>query len=82
MYQSFADILNHYELASTLYCRADQERSGLILRETSAKSILAEATSNSEKIRASFEIQAREFAQAKAMVAEKAQEAMAWAEQH
>ncbi|KAG4994057.1 hypothetical protein JHK86_030884 [Glycine max] len=80
--ESFADILNHYELASTLYCRADQERSGLILRETSAKSILAEATSNSEKIRASFEIQAREFAQAKAMVAEKAQEAMAWAEQH
>jgi len=82
MYQRFGDVLNQYELASSLYCRADQERSSLILHETSAKSIVAEATSNSEKIRASFEIQAREFAQAKAMVAEKAQEAMTWAEQH
>ncbi|KAJ1410449.1 Serine/threonine-protein kinase SMG1 [Sesbania bispinosa] len=80
--ERFADVLNQYELASTLYCRADQERSNLILHETSAKSIVAEATCNSEKIRASFEIQAREFAQAKAMVAEKAQEAMTWAEQH
>ncbi|XP_027356375.1 serine/threonine-protein kinase SMG1-like isoform X2 [Abrus precatorius] len=80
--ERFASVLNQYELASTLYCRADQERSSLILHETSAKSIVAEATSNSDKIRASFEIQAREFAQAKAMVAEKAQEAMTWAEQH
>ncbi|ESW03895.1 hypothetical protein PHAVU_011G050300 [Phaseolus vulgaris] len=80
--ERFGDVLNQYELASSLYCRADQERSSLILHETSAKSIVAEATSNSEKIRASFEIQAREFAQAKAMVAEKAQEAMTWAEQH
>ncbi|KAK7264351.1 hypothetical protein RJT34_31958 [Clitoria ternatea] len=80
--ERFADVLNQYEVASTLYCRADQERSSLILHETSAKSIVAEATSNSEKVRASFEIQAREFAQAKAMVAEKAQEAMNWAEQH
>ncbi|XP_047153603.1 serine/threonine-protein kinase SMG1-like isoform X2 [Vigna umbellata] len=80
--ERFGDVLNKYELASSLYCRADQERSSLILHETSAKSIVAEATRNSEKIRASFEIQAREFAQAKAMVAEKAQEAMTWAEQH
>ncbi|WVZ03018.1 hypothetical protein V8G54_023824 [Vigna mungo] len=80
--ERFGDVLIKYELASSLYCRADQERSTLILHETSAKSIVAEATSNSEKIRASFEIQAREFAQAKAMVAEKAQEAMTWAEQH
>ncbi|KAL2328900.1 hypothetical protein Fmac_022327 [Flemingia macrophylla] len=80
--ERFADILYQYELTSSLYCRADQERTSLILHETSAKSIVAEATSNSEKIRASFEIQAREFSQAKAMVAEKAQEAMTWAEQH
>ncbi|KAL1324074.1 hypothetical protein AAHE18_13G061900 [Arachis hypogaea] len=80
--ERFADVLNHYELTSTLYCRADQERSSLILHETSAKSIVAEATCSLEKIRASFEIQAREFAQAKAMVVEKAQEAMTWAEQH
>ncbi|KAI4298401.1 hypothetical protein L6164_031967 [Bauhinia variegata] len=80
--ERFADVLNQYELASALFYRADQERSTLILHETSAKSIVAEATCNSEKIRASFEIQAREFAQAKAMVVEKAQEATSWVEQH
>ena len=52
------------------------------MHETSAKSIVAEATCNSEKTRASFEIQAWEFAQAKAVVAEKAQEATTWMEQH
>lgn len=80
--ERFADALNQYEIASSIYHRADQERSSLTLHETSAKSIVGEATRNSEKIRVSFEIQAREFAQAKAMVAEKAQEAMTWAEQH
>lgn len=82
MQQRFADVLNQYELASALFYQADQERSNLILHETSAKSIVAEATSNSEKTRASYEIQSREFAQAKAMVAEKAQEAASWMEQH
>ncbi|KAL5855729.1 hypothetical protein ACOSQ4_005531 [Xanthoceras sorbifolium] len=80
--ERFGDILNQYELVSALFYRADQERSNLILHETSAKSIVAEATCNSEKTRASFEVQAREFAQAKAMVAEKAQEATTWMEQH
>ncbi|BBH09489.1 target of rapamycin, partial [Prunus dulcis] len=80
--ERFADVLNQYELTSALFYRADQERSNLILHETSAKSMVAEATSNSEKIRASFEIQAREFAQAKALVAEKSQEAATWMEQH
>ncbi|KAF7810932.1 serine/threonine-protein kinase SMG1-like [Senna tora] len=80
--ERFTNVLNQYELASTLFHRADQERSSLILHETSAKSIVAEATCNSEKIRASFEIQAREFAQAKAMVTEKAHEATTWVEQH
>ncbi|KAK9287064.1 hypothetical protein L1049_015473 [Liquidambar formosana] len=80
--QRFADILNQYELISALFYRADQERSNLILHETSAKSIVAEATCNSEKTRASFEIQAREFAQAKAVVSEKSQEATSWLEQH
>ncbi|XP_057992028.1 uncharacterized protein LOC110665069 isoform X4 [Hevea brasiliensis] len=80
--ERFSDVLNQYELASALFYRADQERSSLILRETSVKSIVAEATCNSEKTRASFEIQAREFAQAKAVVVEKAQEAATWMEQH
>ncbi|KAF9684246.1 hypothetical protein SADUNF_Sadunf04G0097900 [Salix dunnii] len=80
--EGFADVLNQYELASTLSYRADQERSSLIFHETSAKSIVAEASSNLEKTRASFEIQAREFTQAKAVISEKAQEAVTWMEQH
>ncbi|XP_037497644.1 uncharacterized protein LOC105631693 isoform X3 [Jatropha curcas] len=80
--ERFADVLNQYELASALFYRADQERSSLLLHETSAKSVVAEATCNSEKIRASFEIQAREFTQAKARVVEMAQEAATWMEQH
>ncbi|XWS40368.1 hypothetical protein CRYUN_Cryun18bG0135200 [Craigia yunnanensis] len=80
--ERFRDVLNQYELVSALFYRADQERSNLIMHETSAKSIVAEATCNSEKIRASFEIQAREFNQAKNVVAEKAQQATTWIEQH
>ncbi|XP_052179665.1 uncharacterized protein LOC127792986 [Diospyros lotus] len=80
--ERFANILNQYELVSTLFYRADQERSNLALHETSAKSIVAEATSSSEKICASFEVNAREYAQAKAVVAEKAQEATSWMQQH
>ncbi|GLT97003.1 hypothetical protein SLE2022_145910 [Rubroshorea leprosula] len=80
--ERFADVLKKYELASALFYQADQERSNLILHETSAKSVVAEATCNSEKTHASYEIQALEFAQAKTVVAEKAQEATTWIEQH
>ncbi|KAI8016538.1 Serine/threonine-protein kinase SMG1 [Camellia lanceoleosa] len=81
-FERFTSILNQYELVSALFYRADQERSNLVLRETSAKSNVAEATCNSEKACASFEVQAREFTQAKAVVVEKAQEATTWMEQH
>ncbi|XP_010255040.1 PREDICTED: uncharacterized protein LOC104595829 isoform X1 [Nelumbo nucifera] len=80
--ERFMDVLNQYEVVSALFYRADQERSNLALHETSAKSIVAEATSNSEKTRASFEIQAHEFAQAKAVATEKTQEVAMWMEQH
>ncbi|KAJ8747586.1 hypothetical protein K2173_014542 [Erythroxylum novogranatense] len=80
--ERFADALHQYEVASALFHRADQERSTLVLHETSAKSIVAEATCNSEKTRASFEMYAREFTQAKSVVAEKAQEAATWIDQH
>ncbi|GAB4852328.1 Serine/threonine-protein kinase smg1, partial [Ancistrocladus abbreviatus] len=68
-----------YELVTAiLYC-ADQERSTLLLlNEILAKSMVAEATSNCEKNRVSYEIQAPKFAQAKAMVTETAQEAATW----
>ncbi|XP_076957542.1 uncharacterized protein LOC143633064 [Bidens hawaiensis] len=80
--QRFADVLGQYEIVSAVYNRTDQERSNLVLRETSAKAIVAEAANNSEKTRIAFELQAREFAQTKAAVAEKALEAATWIEQH
>lgn len=80
--ERFVSILNQYEIISVLFHRIDHERSNLLLREASAKSIVSEATSTSESIRASLEIQAREFAQAQALVMEKAQEATNWIEQH
>ncbi|XP_074275372.1 uncharacterized protein LOC141599291 [Silene latifolia] len=81
-FEKFLNILNQYELVSATYLRADQERSTLALHETSAQSIVAEATSLSEKTRTMYEVQSQEFAQAKAVVAEKAQEASSWLEQH
>ncbi|OVA05179.1 Phosphatidylinositol 3-/4-kinase [Macleaya cordata] len=80
--ERFAEVLNQYEVVSAFFYRADQERSKLVLHEATAKSNVAEATCNSEKTRASFEIQAHEFAQVKTVSAEKAQEASMWVEQH
>ncbi|XP_071733671.1 uncharacterized protein [Rutidosis leptorrhynchoides] len=80
--QRFADILSQYEIVYAVYNRTNQEISNLILHETSAKVIVTEATNDSEKFRTSFELQAREFAQTKASVAEKALEATTWIEQH
>ena len=82
IWQRFFNVLNQYELVSTIFYHADQERSSLLLHETSAKSLVAEATSHSEKTRALYEVQALEFAQANAAVTEKAQEAATWLEQH
>ncbi|KAL0365454.1 UNVERIFIED_CONTAM: Serine/threonine-protein kinase SMG1 [Sesamum angustifolium] len=79
--ERFASILNQYEIVSSHFYRADQERSNLVQHETSAKSVVAEATCISEKSRALFEIQVREFSQAQAMVMEKGREAATWIEQ-
>ncbi|XP_021738520.1 serine/threonine-protein kinase SMG1-like [Chenopodium quinoa] len=81
-FERFLNVLNQYELVSAIFYRADQERSTLLFNETSAKSLVSDATSRSEKSRAQYEVQAREFAQAKAGVAEKVQEATTWLEQH
>ncbi|PIA52420.1 hypothetical protein AQUCO_01000352v1 [Aquilegia coerulea] len=80
--ERFSDVLNQYEVVSAHFYHADKERSNLVLHETSAKSVVAEATSTSEKMRASFEVQAHEFAQAKSVAGEKAQEVAMWIEQH
>lgn len=82
IFQKFLDVLNRYEIVSAIFFCADQERSSLLQREMSAKSIVAEATSISEKAQSSFEVQARELAQAKGIVMEKAQESAKWLEHH
>ncbi|XP_072990150.1 uncharacterized protein [Typha latifolia] len=78
----FLDVLNQYEVISAIFYHADKERSSLLQHETSAKSIVAEATSITENCRASFELQAHELAQAKAVAAEEAQELAIWVDQH
>ncbi|CAN0927744.1 Serine/threonine-protein kinase SMG1 [Linum grandiflorum] len=80
--ERFADVLTRYELASSLFYQADQERSNYILHETSAKSIVADASSSLEKTRGSFEFHAREFSNTKSVITEKAQGAATWIEKH
>lgn len=78
----FLDALNQYEVVYALFYRVDQERSALLNHESSAKSLVAETASSSEKVRALYEMQVQEFGQAKALVIEKTQEATTWIEQH
>eukprot|EP01018_Ginkgo_biloba_P002890 Gb_14475 [translate_table: standard] len=80
--QSLADALDRYERISTIFVHAEQERSKSVMSESSAKSIVKEAASNLEKFRIAYEVQAREFAQAKALATEAAQKAALWVEQH
>ncbi|XP_042060821.1 uncharacterized protein LOC121805101 isoform X1 [Salvia splendens] len=80
--ERFASILNHYEMVSSDFYQSDQERSELIQYESSGKSLVAEATSNSEKNRALFELQVQQLSQEQTMVMEIGQEAGTWIEQH
>ncbi|XP_074581436.1 uncharacterized protein LOC141837962 [Curcuma longa] len=80
--KAFLDSLNQYEVISTIFYHADKERTSLMQHEASAKLVVTEATSICETSRTTFEVQAHEFAQAKAMAAEKAQEASLWIDQH
>ncbi|XP_059068021.1 uncharacterized protein LOC131052623 [Cryptomeria japonica] len=80
--QNLADVLDRYETISTLFGHAEQERSKCVMAEASAKSILIEAAGNLEKVRLAYELQAHEFAQAKALLTETAQKASTWIEQH
>ena len=81
-FQKFLDVLNRYEIASVIFFQADKERSSILQHEISAKSILAEATSISDKVKSSFEAQAHEFSKAKAVIVDKSQELTKWLEHH
>ncbi|KAH6814874.1 hypothetical protein C2S51_023892 [Perilla frutescens var. frutescens] len=80
--ERFASVLNQYETVSSRFYRADQERLKLVQYESSAKSVVAEATSHSEKSRALFELQVHQLSQEQAIVMEKGREAATWIEQH
>uniref|UniRef100_A0A6V7QWJ3 PI3K/PI4K catalytic domain-containing protein n=1 Tax=Ananas comosus var. bracteatus TaxID=296719 RepID=A0A6V7QWJ3_ANACO len=80
--KGFLDVLNQYEIISAIFYHADKERSSLMQLETSAKSIVAEATSLAEKCRASCELHTHGLAQAKAVAAEEVQELALWVDQH
>ncbi|OAY80733.1 Serine/threonine-protein kinase SMG1 [Ananas comosus] len=80
--KGFLDVLNQYEIISAIFYHADKERSSLMQLETSAKSIVAEATSLAEKCRASCELHTNGLAQAKAVTAEEVQELALWVDQH
>ncbi|XP_078430572.1 uncharacterized protein LOC144702411 [Wolffia australiana] len=80
--EKFLDVLNRYEIVSSIFYQIDQERSTLLQREISAKTFMSEATSMAEKVRLSYEMQAQDFTQAKAAVMGKAQETARWLEHH
>ncbi|KAL4581244.1 hypothetical protein LXL04_017454 [Taraxacum kok-saghyz] len=80
--QRFLDILTQYEIISSIYNHTDQERSNLILHETSAKATLTEATTTLEKTRTLHESHCQKFSQTKSSVSEKALEAATWIDQH
>ncbi|KAG0475892.1 hypothetical protein HPP92_012733 [Vanilla planifolia] len=77
----FLGLLIEFEVMSAIFYHADKERSRLLQHETTVKSIAAEASSFSEKSRAYFEAQALEYAQAKSLATEKAQEVTSWIEE-
>ncbi|KAM0938032.1 putative non-specific serine/threonine protein kinase [Dioscorea sansibarensis] len=78
----FLGMLNQYEVISAIYHHVDNEKLNLLQQEKSARTIVAELNSISEETHSSFEIQAHEFAQAKALATEKAKESVFWVEQH
>ncbi|KAM3294171.1 hypothetical protein ACQJBY_037207 [Aegilops geniculata] len=80
--KTFLDTLDQYEVKSAIFYHAEKERSSALHNETSAKSILAEATSVAEKSRTSFELHAHELAEAKASTVDEANTLAIWVEKH
>ncbi|CAL4935827.1 unnamed protein product [Urochloa decumbens] len=80
--KKFSGTLDHYEVTSAMFYHAEKERSSVLQNEMSAKSILADATSDAEKSRTSFEIHAHELAEAKAAAIDEANKLKIWVEKH
>uniref|UniRef100_A0ACD5X441 Uncharacterized protein n=1 Tax=Avena sativa TaxID=4498 RepID=A0ACD5X441_AVESA len=80
--KKFLDSLDQYEVMSAMFYHAEKERSSALHKETSAKSILAEATSVAEKSRSSFELHSHELAEAKTAAVDEANTLAIWVEKH
>ncbi|KAL5218723.1 hypothetical protein ABZP36_019407 [Zizania latifolia] len=80
--KNFLDTLDQYEVISSMFYHAEKERSSALQNETSAKSILVEASSLAEKSRTSFELHANELADAKAAAVDETNKLAVWVEKH
>uniref|UniRef100_I1PF98 non-specific serine/threonine protein kinase n=1 Tax=Oryza glaberrima TaxID=4538 RepID=I1PF98_ORYGL len=80
--KKFLDTLEQYEVISAMFYHAEKERSSALQSETSAKSMLAEASSLAEKSRTSFELHAHELAETKAAANDEANKLAVWVEKH
>ncbi|TVU45150.1 hypothetical protein EJB05_04625, partial [Eragrostis curvula] len=80
--KKFLYTLDQYEVASAMFYTVEKERSSALQNETSAKSVLADATSVAEKSRTSFERHAHELAESKAVAIDEANKLAIWVEKH
>ncbi|KAJ3672785.1 hypothetical protein LUZ60_006159 [Juncus effusus] len=80
--KNLLEEFGQYERRSAVYSHAEKERTTLVQQESSAKSLLAEASSLSEKSRGSFELQAHELSRAKSLATDKAQDLVVWVDLH
>ncbi|TVU45138.1 hypothetical protein EJB05_04613, partial [Eragrostis curvula] len=80
--KKFLYTLDQYEVASAMFYTVEKERSSALQNETSAKSVLADATSVAEKSRTSFERHAHELAELKAVAIDEANKLAMWVEKH
>uniref|UniRef100_A0A0D9VYR6 non-specific serine/threonine protein kinase n=1 Tax=Leersia perrieri TaxID=77586 RepID=A0A0D9VYR6_9ORYZ len=80
--KNFLDTLEQYEVISAMLYHAEKEKSSALQSETSAKSILAEASSLTEKSHTSFEFHAHELTETKAVAIDEANKLAVWVEKH
>ncbi|GJN23385.1 hypothetical protein PR202_gb11029 [Eleusine coracana subsp. coracana] len=80
--KKFLYILDQYEIASAIFYTVEKERSSALQNETSAKSVLADATSAAEKSRSSFEQHAHELAESKTVAIDEANKLAIWVEKY
>lgn len=80
--RTLVETLDQFERLTAAATQADIKKSLAGKSEGASRSLMNEASTALEKARLNFEAQAREFAQAKALVSEAAREFTQWIEHH